>query len=189
MKLECGVDELLSADFTFDGKAVDDTTALTAATYQTGNAPFHFAQSSLLIGTYGSEATVTGVRKVTVNFARGMKADRFYVGNAGVKAEQVTNDFVGITGTLDTDFIDPATFVNLVRDDTPKSLIWTFTGSNIETGQAYTFTVNLPQVRFEAPGDPTVGGPDVITPTINFTSYYDDSHLPSIVLVSTDTTL
>ena len=187
-KFECGLDEDLTSTFSVDAQAIDDSTALTAASYVSPNPPFHFGQMTIKLGSYGSESVVSGIRKVSCTITKKARTDRFYADGTGKKAEPILNDKYQISGTFDTDFVNATDFVNRFRDDTLTSAVLTWTGATIASTYAYTFQINLPGLKFDT-GDPTVGGPDIIQPSIGWTCDYDDAHLPSLVYMNTETAL
>lgn len=184
----CGVDELLQSTFDFDGRAFTEAQALVAPSYTVGNTPFHFGEMSLKLGTYASEATVQGVRKVTVNISRGQDTGRFYGGNAGLKSEPIWNDYAAVTGSVEIDLVTKADFLDRYTGHTSTSLVWEFVGPTaIATTYFPTFRISLPKVYFN--GDvPDVSGPDVTKATIPFTAFYDTTNgLATAAYQSTDT--
>lgn len=184
-EFSCGVDEILTAKYAIDAKSWTDQTALASASYTASNA-FHFAQMKLKLGTYGAEASVSGVRKVSVSIDRALKTDMFYAGNAGAKAQPVLGGWTSITGTVETDFATQSGFSDGFSANTSTSLVWEFVGTTaIESTYFPTFRVTLPGVFFDE-GTPTVGGPDVVQPSYPFTWQYDGTNLPKIEYMSTD---
>ena len=189
-EFSCGVDELLQSTFEFDGRAFTDAQSLSAPSYTAGNTPFHFGEMSLKLGTYGAEAVVQGVRKVTVNIARGQATDRFYGGNAGLKSEPIWNEYAAITGSVEIDLVNKADFIDRYTGHTSTSLVWEFVGPTAIASTFFpTFRITCPKVYFG--GDiPEVGGPDVLKATIPFAAFFDTTNgLATASYMSTDTAL
>jgi hypothetical protein len=185
----CAVDENLTVTFEIDSRDVTEAETLAAPSYATGVRVFHFAQSAVKLGTYDSEATVQGVRKLSLKIARPSRTDRFYMGNAGLKSEPIINDYTQITGTIEADYIDKTVFADRFAADTSTALDWVFTGPNIASTFDELFRIRVPQIFFDGEG-PTVNGPDVVTGSFPFVAGYDGTNAPATVLYqSTDTTL
>jgi hypothetical protein len=182
----CGVGEMLTATFEVDGKDCDEGQTLAAASYAP-MAPYHFGQMALKAGVYGSEAALSGIRKVSVKIERPQDVERFYANQSALKAEPVENDQVKITGSLETDYV-ATTLDDLHTSDAGISLVWEFVGANIDTGVNETFRITLPAVKLDE-GPPTVDGFGVVKPTFNFVGLFDGTNQPKIEYISTDATL
>jgi hypothetical protein len=177
------------ATWTVDGQNMIESQSFTAASYQTANPEFHFGETNFLMGTFGSEAAVEGVRAGTVTLKRPLDAGRFYADGTGLKQEPIQNGMFEITGTLDTDLIDKTKFVDLFVSGASKSIIFQCTGPIIASSFHYTFEVNVTAVRFSAE-TPTITGPTLIQPKITFEGRWDETNNPLIVTYrSTDTVL
>src|ERR1041385_678869 len=100
----CGVGEMLTGSFEFDGKDCDEAQTLAAASYS-NMAPFHFGQMALKTGTFGAETALDGIRKVTCKVDRPQDVDRFYANQSALKKEPISNDQVKISGTLESDYV------------------------------------------------------------------------------------
>lgn len=184
-EFSCGTDEILTGEFEIDAKSFTDQTALASASYTSGNV-FHFAQMAVKLGTFGSEASVTGVRKMTCKIDRALKTDMFYAGNAGAKAQPVDGGWTAITGTIDTDFVSKTDFLDRFAGNTSTSLVWEFVDTTAIASTYYpTFRITVPGIFFDE-GTPTVDGPDVVAPSFPFTWQYDGTNLPKIEYMSTD---
>lgn len=188
-EFHCGIDEILQATYTIDSQNMVTATGAITPSYTAGATPFSFAEMTVKLGTFASEASVTGVRSIDVQFARSQKVDRFYAGAAGLKAEPIMNDYMSITGTIEIDFTTKADFVDRYIADTPTSMVITFVQPTAISGANFpTFTMTIPNVYFE--GDtPTIDGPDMVSVSVPFTWLYDNTNLPSIVMISSDVAL
>lgn len=176
-EFSCGVDEELTCKLDLDSWGLSESQALAAPSYTTGLTPFHFAQMGFKWGTFGAEAAVTSVRKVTLKVERGQRTDRRYA-NAGVrKAEPIMNDWVKVSGSIDTDYVDKTIFADRYAADGSASMIWEFVGPAIAGGGT-----NAETIRFRVPmtfldGDtPTLDGPDVVSPTFTFVGQFDGTN-------------
>lgn len=188
-EFSCGVDELLTLALELDGRAVSEAQALAAPSYATGLAPFHFAQSVVKVGTFGAEAAVTGIRKMSVKVSRAQDTGRFYHGAAGLKAAPVPNGVLEVTGSIDHDYVDKTIFADRYAAQTPFSLVWEFTGAVISGAFNELLRITLPQCYLDDDGTPNADGPDVVKTSHKFTVLFDGTNMPKIEYQSTDTTL
>lgn len=178
----------VEASFDIDARDVDEGESLATASFPTGLRPFVGTDTSIKVGDFGSEASVTGVTKATVKFERGLKSDRYYFGASGLKAEPLVADFAGISGTIGADFVSKAHWADRFRDDDEFSLVLEAVGAVIESTYYHTFRITLPGCRLD--GDtPTLSGQDVVTGDFPFTCLFDGTNLPKIEIISTDTSL
>ncbi|MGW8703237.1 phage tail tube protein [Streptomyces eurythermus] len=182
----CEQGGMLTSTFEFDAKDCDETQTLAAASYS-NMAPFHFGQMALKTGSYGSEAALDGIRKVSVKIERPQDVERFYANQSALKKEPVENDQVKISGSLETDYV-ATTLDDLHTSDGTTSLVWEFVGPLIAGTYFETFRIKLPAIKLDE-GPPTVDGFGVVKPTFNFTGLYDGTNLPVIEYMSTDITL
>ncbi|MGQ5580912.1 phage tail tube protein [Streptomyces sp. ECR3.8] len=182
----CGVGEMLTGTFEIDGKDCDESQTLAAASYAPMS-PFHFGQMAVKTGTFGAEAALDGIRKVSVKIERPQDVERFYANQASLKREPIENDQVKITGNLETDYV-ATTLDDLHTSDAGTSLVWEFVGTEIDTGVSETFRITLPAVKLDE-GPPVVDGFGVVKPTFNFVGLYDGTNQPTIEYISTDATL
>ncbi len=173
----------------FDSRQVVESQTLVAPSYPSGVANWNFTHMALKLGTYGAEASVSGVTKVTVNLKRGMKTDRQYAGAAGLKAEPITNDFFEVSGTIEADYLDKSVFADRFAGNTSTSMVWEFVGPQISGAYYETFRVTVPMIFLD--GDtPVVSGPDVVSGSFPFVGRWDGTNaVATIAYISTDTTL
>lgn len=188
VQFSCGVDQILTATINWDAQKAEETSALAAPSYPVLN-PFHFAQSSVKWGTFGSEVSIDGVQKIDLKVERKQNTSRYYQGNAGLKDEPITNDTVKLTGTITSDYLNKTYFADTFASDTPQSLIWAFTGPIIASTFNYAITFNLPAVFINSP-PPDLASKDVINTAFAFEALNDGTHPAiTVTLMSTDTTL
>lgn len=189
IEFSCGVDENLTATVTVDSRDVTEAETLAAPSYATGVNVFHFAQMAVKLGTFGSEAAIQGVRKLTLKIERPSRTDRFYAGNAGLKSEPIINDWAQITGTLEADYITKADLADRFAADSSTALLWEFVGPLIAGSFFETFRIKVPMIFFN--GDtPILDGPDVVTGPYTFEGAYDLTNAAATIeYISTDTAL
>jgi hypothetical protein len=188
---ECEVMGMLTASYEFDFKNVEETSALAAASYATGLAPFHGGQLAVKIGAFGAEADINGVKKVSFKVERAQNTERFYASSAGfpaTKSEPIMNDTVKITGSIEKDFVDQD-LADLFADDTSTSLILEWTGPNIASTYDQLFRVTLPMTFFDS-NTPGVESADISNTAYEFTVQDDGTNeLITVEYMSTDTAL
>lgn len=189
----CGVDEVLTCDVDVDCRDLTEAQSLVAASYGGGaaTAPFTFKDLNVKLGTFGSEASVTGVRKVTLTIERPLKTDRIYAGAAGLKSEQITNGPVAVSGTIEADYTDKTIFVDRFVANTATAMVleWVVATPLIQTPHAYTCRFKLPQTFFTGE-TPEVGGADVVGLNIPYECKYDGTNAAVIAeYMSTDTSV
>ena len=191
MQFQCGVNTVLSATATLDAKSYENTTSLASVSYGTGVNVFHGGQLTVKLGTYGSEASVSGVKNVACTINRAMDTAAFYAGasTAGTKSEPVLNGATTISGTIEVDFIDTATFHARARDNSNTSLVLTWVGPLIASTYYETFTITVPGIIFPAPTSFDVGDRGVLTNSFAWEWRYDGTNSPSIAYTTSDTTL
>ena len=189
-EFSCGVNEQLSCSLEFDFAAVSNSSQTLASPSYTSQIPFHFKDMTVKLGTtFGSEVSVTGIKKVSLKIERPQDVEAFYAGASGVKAEQVTNGYVAITGTIEADYIDKTVLEDLYAADTQTNLVWDFTKSTAIAGSYF------PQLQFKVPGiffdgdAQGVDGPGVQSTSFSFSWRYDGTNMPSALYQSTDTAL
>ncbi|MCI3277527.1 phage tail tube protein [Streptomyces cylindrosporus] len=184
---------------TFDGRSEDTATALAAPAYVSGSAVFSFASATLKLG--GTATTASGkttvasntavatiINEITIAGAVPVAADRYGIGNSGLKAEQLENDTPTITGSLGAEF-GKTELYDVFSSNTTKALVLALTGADAGGGNLETLEFVLPAVKFKQAA-PNVGGPDVVSMSTDFEAYSDEVN-PAIQvrIVSKDTTL
>lgn len=184
---------------TVDGRSEATATALAAASYLSGSKVFSFANATLSLG--GTVATATGkttvtssvavatvVTEVSVSGAAPMATDRFGIGNAGLKSEQLENDTPTITGSLTAEF-SKAELYDVFTNNTTTAMVLTLTGDEIEDDNFETLEIILPAVKLKAAA-PNVGGPDIVSMSTDFEAYSDETNpVIQVRIVSEDIAL
>lgn len=188
-EFSCGVDDLLMTKVTLDSRQVVESQTLAAPSYPTGLLPRSFPEMGFKWGTFGSEVAIQGVRKVTLRIERPQAGGRFYANNAGLKSEPIMNNWVKVSGTIETDFVDKTLFADRFAADGSASMIWEFVGPLIAGTFFETFRVRVPMVFLDT-DTPTLDSIDIVNPSFSFTAQDDGTNpFVSIEYMSTDTTV
>jgi len=184
-ELSCQTDDLLKASFTFDAWNWTTATALATASYLSALEEFHWGVCTATIGgslaigsgrtTVTTPTVLKGLRGVSLKGANGLRTDRRFAGGAGIKAEQLENDFRTFTGELDLEYADKAQSSDLFDSDASQTLQVTWTGiTNDASGNFPVLRVTYPKVKFDT-GTPEAGGPDIVEGKVSFTAYEEDA--------------
>jgi hypothetical protein len=161
---------------------------LASATYVATRSPFTGAQMDIKLGTFGSTASVTGVRGYSIKYERPMSED-FYGGANGLMAEPVYNDVASVTGSLDVDLVTKADFMDRSTSNSATSLTIEHIGAIIATIYPYTLRHRLPSVTF---GDDDFGVSDngVVKQGLSFRAFdVPSTGLAFLDYLSTDTSI
>jgi len=187
-ELSCSADSILTGSFNFDAKKYDSSQTLATATYVSAK-PFHGKQMAVKTGSYGAEAAVSGVRSVSLSWNNAFDTEDYTAGSTGLKAEQIRNGVVSITGSLTVDWLTTTktAFEDLRVANTSTSLVLKWTGALIASTYYEDLEICLPGVFFT--GDaPSINGADVVTADYGFEWKYDGTNLPYVKYMSTDAT-
>lgn len=182
-ELSVAQDGLLMCTFDVDAQQEVTGTALASATYAT---PVVFTYSE---GTLKKDGVaVASVRSVpSLRIQNNLLTERFFLGNTGLKAEQINVPFDEISGSLDVEFRNLTDFYNAFAADTALTLVLEFVGGVIEGAHNYTFRVTINNARIEGE-TPKVTGPELVYQTVPFVGI-DHATLPAVEIVykTTDT--
>lgn len=180
--------------------------ALTSPTYTSGEQQFHFRQATLYnsgtLSNAGSGPTITSlaspvaagnVLKCDLKFTNPLDEQRYFIagtggsGTAGVKGDQLENNFRQVEGTLDVEFASLSAYYDTFGGDTTSTLELIFTGPIIASTFAYTLNVLIPNIKFD--GDsPVVAGPGVLNHSLPFHGLDQETYNPvQIQYMSSDT--
>lgn len=187
-EFSCDLGGSLMASLQVASRDVTEAQTLAAPSYPAAN-EFHWAQATLKLGTFGAEAQVDAVRKMSLKIERSKHDGGPYMGNAGLRSQGVLDDWSKITGTVDADFLDKTVFADKFASDGSTSMVWEFIGPQIGvSGFFETFRIKIPQIFFDT-DTPTAESPDVVKTPYNFTAQFDGTNQPSIEYMSADVTL
>ena len=186
-ELSVGAGDIAKAKFSLDSKgftATDTTSASVAyANIATSNL-FHFAQGSI---TDNVSTTYANIKDFSLTIDNSLKTDRYNLGSAGSKSEQIINGFRAISGKVTAEFTDTVLLDKFLADTT-AGLKLTFTGATIGSTTEL-LSITLPACKFD--GDsPMVAGPGVVDVSFGFTVYDNGTDEPFTITYRTlDSTL
>ena len=170
---------IATGKFTVDGASLTTGTSLATASYSTISNLFHFAQGAITV----NGSSVANIKDFTVTVANTLKGDRYNLGAAGIKSEQVINGFRKISGKLTAEFTD-TTLLSAFLADSTTALALTFTGATIANGAKETLSITIPAAKFNA-DTPNVSGPGVIDLAMTFEAYDDGTNQPLTLVYQT----
>lgn len=192
--------DLPTLTLSFDGRDELRVTPLATPSYVTGSNVFPFSGGYLKLG--GTAATATGkttitggvqataiITELTISGETPMATERFGIGNAGLKAQQIENDIPSVTGSLKAEFNDTelyTPFLNGTPTPVEIGLIGGVIGASA-SNELISFT--MPACKFKS-ASPQVGGPDILDMSTDFEAYFDDTNpVIQVRTVSSDTAL
>jgi len=160
----------------------------------TAQTPIHFAESQIQIGSSltaaSSAALVDGVTQFDLTIENKLNTDRQYMGNQGLKDEQLVSDVFMFTGAITSDFVNKTYWQDAFYSDTGFSMIVTFTlnGAALSgTVAAVQFCLNNVKLN---DGSPNAANKDVVANAFPFKAYYDLANEPlTVIIQSTEATL
>ena len=170
---------IATGKFTLDGASFTTSTSLATASYSPISNLFNFAQGAITV----AGSSVVNIKDFTLTVDNTLKQDRYNLGNAGIKAEQVINGFRKVSGKMTAEFTD-TTLLNAFLADTTTALVLTFTGAVIANGQNEKLTITIPAAKFNA-DTPNVPGPGVIDLAMTFDAYDDGTNQPLTIVYQT----
>jgi len=167
-----------------DGRDEKTDQTLGTATYSANARPFSFQNWGIDIG--GSAAV--NVRSLTITIPLNMAADRYHLGNSGVKDEPLVNAQSEISVSATLEFRSLADH-NRFRNESVVALNATATGDIIEGSTRYKAEIAIPAAK-QVSSAPTVDGPDIVTSDVEFRVLWNGTNAPlTITTTSTDTSL
>jgi len=170
---------IATGKFTVDAASLTTGVSLATASYSTISNLFNFSQGALTI----AGSSVANIKDFTVTVGNTLKGDRFNLGGAGIKAEQVINGFRKISGKLTAEFTD-TTLLTAFLADTTTAIVLTFTGQTIALGQSEKLVITIPAAKFNA-DTPNVSGPGVIDLSMTYEAYDDGTNQPLTIAYQT----
>lgn len=194
-----GRNELAGASTNGDPLNASVPTLATFATPTTGlgESVFHFREATIFTGGTPTLATgivsLTGataaanVKSCTIQHAYGYDTNRVFLGSAGYKAEQIENGYRTISGSVVAEWLSSEANYNAFAADTTTSLQLTFTGATVSTSN-YLLDIIIPNIKFEGES-PKVGGPEIVSQTLNFTGLDDETTVPMQITYQSEDTV
>lgn len=141
-ELRVGKDGLAIFEVEMDFEDVDKTTGLAAASYGALEY-FTFADATV----EKDDVDIAAVTNVVIRGRNQLAVDRFYLGTAGLKAEPVETALREVTGVIEAEFRDMATFYDAFAGDTALKLDVDFVASLIEGAYSNELHFSLDNVR------------------------------------------
>lgn len=202
-EFSCSDNQYAQLKLTADGWNESTATALATASYAASVQPFTFADAATFkIGgtasTTTGETTVAGgvaittlVRGITITGTFPKATERYGLGNAGVKKEQVQNGIPEVTATLEAEYTQRTEFYDLLKTYSSSALELVFSHGDAGSSNPFALSFIMPAFKVRE-GGPQVAGPDIVAQTIGIKAYDDGSGTNpalQVRLVSTDTTL
>jgi hypothetical protein len=192
--------EVPQLTLTLDGRDESVVVALASPSYIAGSSVFDFSQASLRLGgtaaTASGKTTITGgaaaatiINEITIAGETPMATERFGLGNAGLKAEQLENDIPTITGSFGAEF-NRAELYDAFSNNTTQAVEVEVVGAAIgASGHNDRLVISLPACKYKAAA-PNVGGPDIVSMSTDFEAYSDEVNpVIQVRLVSNETGL
>jgi len=194
----CSDNDAARLKLSVDGWNEATATALASASYVAGAEVFNFSQATsfTLGGTVsgttelsiaGGTAVTAIVRGITLTGTNPLATERYGLGNAGIKKEQLENDIPTITGTLDIEYLQSEWYTPF-KAGTKNPLYLKFEGSVISGTDKNTLEFVIPQIVIKKVS-PVVAGPDIVQASVEFEVYNDETHNTfQVKLISADST-
>jgi hypothetical protein len=174
-EISVGAGDIAKGKFTIDAANLKTSYSYSSPVYPYSPSPsggtsnlFHFAQGVI---TDNASTTYANIKDFTFTVDNALKTDRYNLGSAGAKQEQIINGFRAITGKVTAEFTDTVLLDKFLADTT-AGLKLTFTGATIGSSgtNKELLSITIPACKFD--GDvPAVGGPGVIDVSFGFTVY------------------
>lgn len=187
-----------SLKISFDGRNEATATALATASFLANTTTYDFSQATVFkLGgtatTASGETTIASgvqvtsiIKDFTLSGTTPMATDRYGLGNAGLKAEQLENGTPTYTGKMTAEF-NAAELYTLFAANTTTALQLDLVGAAIGA-TAQTFSIILPAIKFKS-APPNVGGPDIVMASIDFEVYNDETNpTMQVKIISTEAT-
>lgn len=171
--------EVAKMSLDLDGWDEATATALATASYVTAE-EFNFSQvtefsiGNTIAGTTpltetGGSAVTAIVKSLSLKGDNALATERFGLGNAGVKKEQLENGIPTITGTLEAEYLQSEWYTPF-KANTATSLVVRFEGSIISGTDKNTLEFIVPEIRIKKV-TPKVTGPDLVQAGVEFEVY------------------
>lgn len=203
----CNDGQLAQLKCTIDGWRENTATSLVSpayagTSYQAGTFSFADVSTFTAGGTASTSAGLTSVaggtsvaticKGITLTGQTPLASDRFGLGNAGTKREQIQNGIPTITGSLAAEFTSRAEFYDLfVANSTfPLQLDFTHYLAGVDAAGAtggtganpYRLSFILPAVKLKM-ADIKLNGPDILQQDLQFEAYDDGSGTNPVIQV------
>ena len=135
------------------------------------------AGSAPVITSLTTPTAAARITKCSIKQTNSLDTGRFFVAGtggtggssiAGVKSEQLENEYRTISGTMTAEFFTPATYYDVFAGDTNLSLELVFTGPQAIISTYFpTLSILIPVIKFDE-GSPAVPGPGLVMEDLTF---------------------
>jgi hypothetical protein len=200
-EFSCSDGELARWRVDMDGQDMLTATALATASYIASTGVFDFSESSTFTlggtpATAAGRTTITGgtavstiVRGVTIRGEDGMATERYGLGNAGRKGQQIENATRLVTGTLEGEFTSQSEIYDRIVNNTTTAIQLDFSHGDAGGSNPYRLSFVLPACKLKS-GNINLTGPDIVGQSITFEAYDNEADpVIQVELVSTDTAI
>ena len=175
-------------------------TGLVAASYVDPNPVWDFSDvTAFKLG--GVASTVGGVTSIaggvtvttvanefTLKGESPLANERYGLGNAGIKKEQIENDYPSITGSLSAEF-NKTELYDLFAAQTKTALQLDLSAGDAGGANPFLLSFILPAVYFKK-AEPQVDGADIVAMDLDFEAYSDGTNpVIQVKIVSSDTAI
>jgi len=178
-ELSVAAGEIAKGKFSIDAAGFTTSTSLATPSYPALGSVFHFAQGAITI----DGSSVANIKDFSVSVDNVLKNDRYNLGAAGIKSQQVINGFRAITGSLTAEFTDTTLLAKFLAD-TSAALVLTFTGSTLSSTYKATLKITIHAAK-SAADTPNVDGPGVVDVGFTFTAYDNGTDEPMTIFYQT----
>jgi hypothetical protein len=162
---------IVTCSYDFDAQTVETSTALITPTFTSAPVPFSMGNTSSVfqIGPPGEEATLGGVRKITITIEHKLATDRIYLGQEK-KEIPVSNGLIDIAVVAETDYTEAArTILGTFLKNEPQALTCTAVGLPIgSSGKKDTLSMAMTNGFIQTGGEAPLDGPDIVKNTVTF---------------------
>lgn len=198
-ELSCSDGGYLKLSITWTGRQEDTITGLATASYIAAQQLFNFSHATLALGGTASTASgemsvssgvavATIIKSISIKGENPLADDRYGLGNAGLKAEPLENDYPTITVDLDAEFAKSELYdVYKAGSSTALQASWSFG----DAGSSNPFLLGFiaPKYRLKS-APPKLSGPGLVNMSVSGECYDDETNAPyQIKYVSTDTAI
>jgi hypothetical protein len=178
-ELSVAAGEIAKAKFSIDAAGFTTATSPATYSYPASGSVFHFAQGAITV----DGSSVANIKDFSINVDNVLKNDRYNLGSAGIKSQQIINGFRMITGKITAEFTDTTLLAKFLAD-TSAALVLTFTGDTISSTYKDTLRITVPVAKFDA-DTPNVDGPGVVDVGFTFTALDNGTDEPLTIFYQT----
>lgn len=162
-----------------DAQDMNTSTAIATPSYAAASNVFHWGQGAIT----RNGTTIANVRDFTLAVENDVKTDRFNLGQAGKKSEQIIGGYRKGSVKATVEFTD-SNFLSDYLADSNVALVFTLTGGIISSTYHESITITIPAARINT-APTNVTGPDIVMQSLDFEILDDGTNEPITILVQT----